>query len=71
MREGESMNDITDDTTSSLIAYEDMAINYDEMSKVIDIAELSRDLSREIDVQKRQGNKALTSTITGFGETVS
>lgn len=71
MREGESMNDITDDTTSSLIAYADMAINYDEMSKVIDIAELSRDLSREIDVQKRQGNKALTSTITGFGETVS
>ena len=70
MREGESMNDISDDATSALIAYADMAITYDEMSKVIDIAELGRDLTREIEVQKKQGDKELTSTVTGFGQTI-
>lgn len=47
LREGESLNDMSTDVTSTLIAYAAMANDFDEMNKVIDVLELSRDLLRD------------------------
>lgn len=60
---GENMNDISTDVTSTLISYAAMAIEYDEMNKVIDVLELGRDLIREREIVQTSGNKPLVERI--------
>lgn len=62
-KNGESMNDLSTDVTSTLAAYASMAYDYYEMNKVIDTLELGRDLLRDREVLQTQGNKSLIEKI--------
>lgn len=55
----EDMERLSTDFTSSIMAYASMAINYNEMSKVIDVLELARDLVKEREVQQMSGDSKL------------
>jgi hypothetical protein len=47
LREGENANDLSTDIAGTLTAYAAMVNDFDEMSKVIDVLEVGRDLLRE------------------------
>lgn len=70
LREGESSNDISTDATSTLIAYASMAIDFNEMSKIIDILEIGRDIIRDRDVMTTQGGRQLKERFNLFGTKV-
>lgn len=55
----EDMDRLSTDFTSSIMAYAGMAVNYNEMSKVIDILELARDLIKDRKVQQMSGDSKL------------
>lgn len=67
LREGEHLNDISTDATSTLIAYASMAMDFNEMSKIIDILEIGRDIIRDRDVTVTQGERQLKERINLFG----
>lgn len=53
---------LSTDFTASILAYASMAVNYGEMSKVIDVLELTRDLIKNREVQQLSGDKALVES---------
>ena len=55
----EDMERLSTDFTSSIMAYASMAVNYNEMSKVIDVLELTRDLIKDREVQQMSGDSKL------------
>lgn len=63
----DSVDKLSRDTVSTMIAFADMAINYDEMSKVSNLFEIGKDVmeAREAGIQKF-GNSA-KETIDAFG----
>lgn len=70
LKEGESANDLSTDIVSTLTAYAAMANDFDEMSKVIDVLELGRDLLRERQVIQTQGGKPLVEKFKAVGRKV-
>lgn len=70
LKKGESMNDISTDVVSTLLSYGAMAINYREMSKVINLMELGRDLLREREIIATQGDKPLVEHFKILGREV-
>ena len=71
LRDGESPNDISTDVTSTLTAYAAMANDFNEMSRVIDVLELSRDMLRDnLDIDKTRGGKPLVERFKVLGRTV-
>lgn len=64
-KNGESEEDITEDVSSSMIAYASMAIEFREMSKIIHSLELTRDVLRNREVQVNRGKSKLISVIRG------
>ena len=70
LKEGESNDDISTDVVSTLTAYAAMANDYNEMNKIIDALELSRDMLRERTVTQTRGNNVLKEKINAFGQTV-
>lgn len=70
MKEGESMNDLSTDVASTMIAYAAMALDYAEMNKVIDVLELGRDLLREREVAQTQGGKPMVEKFKVVGRTI-
>ncbi len=70
LHKGESFEDISTDTTSALIAYAEMAINYNEMSNVLGIMELMGDKIRQIEPQQTQSNKPLVEIINLAGKPI-
>lgn len=59
----ERPEDLSHDVTSTMIAFAEMAINYDEMSKVIDALELGRILLNSRKIQATRSNKPLIELI--------
>lgn len=53
---------LSTDFTSSIVTYAGMAINYNEMSQVIDVLELTRDFIKDREVQQLSGDKALVES---------
>lgn len=71
LREGESMDDLSTDVTSTMGAYASMAIDYDEMGKVIDILELGRDMLRDhLRPNETQGDLTLKEKFEVLGRKV-
>ena len=70
MKEGESMNDLSTDVASTMIAYAAMALDYAEMNKVIDVLELGRDLLREREITQTQGGRPMVEKFKAVGRTV-
>lgn len=60
----EDMNRLSLDFTSSIVAYASMAMNYNEMNKIVDVLELTRDLVKERKVQQYSGDKKLAEAFT-------
>ena len=63
-------NDISDDITSSMIAYATMAIDYDEMNKIVDALELTRDIIRERQVVQTKNGKPIIERIKTTGRDI-
>lgn len=55
----EDTDRLSTDFTGSMLAYTAMAVNYSEMSKVVDVLELTRDLINEREVQQHSGDNKL------------
>lgn len=70
LKEGESANDLSTDIVSTMTAYAAMAIDFDEMNKVIDVLELGRDLLREREIIQTEGGKTLTEKFKTVGRKV-
>lgn len=71
LRKGESIDDISTDIVSTLSAYAAMANDFNQMNKVIDVLELSRDMLRDnLEVGKTRGEKSLKEKFTTMGRTI-
>lgn len=62
--------DLSYDSVSTLGAFADMAINYDEMSEVADLFELGRNVMEEREAKVEKGQKPLQSGWKAFGQKV-
>lgn len=63
----ENMNRLSQDFTSSIMSYAGMSINYSEMNKVVDVLELTRDLTKDRKVEQMSGDKKLMETFKIMG----
>lgn len=70
MRDGENPNDLSTDIVSTMTAYAAMAVEFDEMSKIIDVLEVGRDLLREREVVQTEGGKQLVERFKTLGRKV-
>lgn len=70
LREGENANDLSTDIAGTLTAYAAMVNDFDEMSKVIDVLEVGRDLLRERQITQTSGGKPLMEKFKAVGRTV-
>lgn len=70
MREGESMNDMSTDITSNMMAYASMALDYKAMDNVIDQLEMARTILRKRKTYERRGEKNVVEEFTESGVTV-
>lgn len=71
LRKGEKLEDISRDVTSTLIAYAAMATDFDEMNKVIDLLELSRDVLKDnLKIVKTRDSKPLKEKLNIAGEII-
>lgn len=59
---------LSTDFTSSILAYAGMAVNYREMTKIIDALELTRDLIKDREVQQTSGDTKLAETFKVLGK---
>ena len=73
MKKGESYNDISTDTVSTMVAYASMINDYNAMGDVIDQMEITRDaLEDQVKVTKLQNGKRLSQVIRNIaGESES
>lgn len=71
LKEGESANDISTDIVSTLSAYAAMAVDYDEMSKIIDILELSKSVIQNRRAAEVEGGKPLVESFNIMGVKVN
>lgn len=63
----DNIDDISEDVTSTMIAYAAMAQNYNELNKVIDTLEIGRGLMREREVQQQSSGIGLKENLSAFG----
>lgn len=66
-KDGENIDDISEDTTSSLLMYANMATNFSAMNNVVGLLELVREHVQERPVRQRAGGKPLISVLKAFG----
>lgn len=59
----EDMRRLSTDFTATLMAYADMAVNYDEMSKIVDVMELVRDTVYQREHRQMSGDDILMDTL--------
>lgn len=60
----EDISRLSLDFTSSILSYSAMAVNYNEMNKIVDVLELTRDLVKDREVQQYSGDKKLSEVYT-------
>lgn len=70
LKKGESANDMSTDIVSTLTAYAAMANDFNEMSRIIDLLELGRDLLRDVSITQTQGGKPLVERFKVMGDKV-
>lgn len=66
----ENPDDISTDVVSTMAAYASMAVDFDEMSKIIDQLELGRDVLKERKITQTQGDKTLVESFKSAGRVV-
>lgn len=63
-------NSLSRDTVSTLLAFADMAVNYDEMLNIADYLEIGRDVMEDREVLVSKGGSVLEETVKSLGQTV-
>lgn len=58
----EDMTRLSTDFTGAMLAYAGMAVDYGEMSKIVDILELARDLAHDREVQQLSGDQKIVES---------
>lgn len=66
----DDMTRLSTDAASTMAAYASMAINFDEMNKVVDVLELGREVMRQREVVQKRGGKTLQERIKALGREV-
>ena len=66
----QDLNNLSTDVVSTMIAYANMAIEYEEMNKVVHILEIGRDIVRERSIIQTQSGKQLKEKFKEIGHTV-
>ncbi len=66
-KDGENIDDISEDVASSMVMYANMAANFSSMNNVVGLLELVREKVTERPVQQRAGTKALVNVLSAFG----
>ena|GEM_PF-4865002 len=66
-----NMNNLSLDTTSSMIAYSNMSNNFREMSKIVDAADIMRDTILRMEIQVKEGGKPTWNKFKYMGVEVS
>jgi len=66
-KDKETLNDLSTDIISTMVAYANMAIEFDEMNKVLHILEVGRDIIREREVGTLKGGKPVKERIKEAG----
>lgn len=69
-KDGENLDDISEDMTSAMVMYANMACNFSAMNNVVGLLELVREKVTERPVQQRAGAKALVNVLNAFGLSV-
>lgn len=64
MRESEELKDMSTDVVSTMIAYSAMANEYVEMNKQLDLLEVGRDIARDIQVNRTNGNHVVSDIVS-------
>lgn len=68
---GKDNSDLTTDVISSLIAYADMAINYEQMEKITPALEIGKEtIRRQAHIKKTSGNRTLQSVFKTRGKEI-
>lgn len=62
-------NDLSHDAVSTLIAFADMAVNYNEMSQIVEQLEVGKEVLQQREVVKESGGKKLITEIRGYSGT--
>lgn len=70
LKDGENQNDVSTDIVSTFSAYAAMALDFREMSKIIHVLEVGRDLMRQRRILQSQGGKTLKEKFNVFGNKV-
>lgn len=66
-----NMNDLSTDVISVMIEFADMAINYDEMSKIVDAVEVGKQIIADRKVIKMRAGKPVVSKSSAMGATLT
>lgn len=66
-KDGENIDDISEDVVSSMLMYANMATNYSEMSNIVGTLELVREAISERPVQQTAGSKVMVNVLKAFG----
>lgn len=69
-KDGENIEDLSEDVTSTFLMYANMACNFSAMNNVVGVLELMREQISERPVQQRAGTKPLINVLKAFGLTV-
>lgn len=67
----ENPESMSTDCVSTAIAFADMAINYDEMNKVVDALEVGRDLMKDRTIGQTRSGRPLVEKVNTLGKKVS
>lgn len=70
LRDGESMNDMSEDVTATMLAYAAMANDYEEMNEVVNVLELGRDILKQRHITQTSGDKPLKEVIKQSGKKI-
>lgn len=71
MSKNENANDISTDVIGTMIAYASMAYDFNEMSKIIDVLEVGRDIMRNRKITETAGGKAMQEKFKSVGKMVT
>lgn len=69
-KDGENIEDLSEDVTSTFLMYANMACNFSAMNNVVGVLELMREKINERPVQQMAGSRPLVNVLSAFGLTV-
>lgn len=66
-KDGENLDDISEDMTSAMLMYANMACNFSAMQNTVGLLEIVREAVKERPVQQRAGGNPMINVVEAFG----